>query len=100
MEIINLTRFVNNYSPSLLDHIYTNISRKYTLCGISAFEILDHFPTFFCVRQEKCHIKKEKKFIRCMKNFVLEEFITDLEHKISRIDFESKSTCVNDNVKI
>jgi len=33
-----------------------------------------------------------------MKNFVLEEFVTDLEHKLSRIDFKSKSTCVNDNV--
>jgi len=33
-----------------------------------------------------------------MKNFVLEEFITELELKLVRINFESKSTCVNDNV--
>jgi len=98
METTNPTRFANNCSPSLLGLIYTNISKKYTLCGISSFEISDHLPTFFCVRQGKCHIKKEKQFIRCMKKFALEEFLSDLEHKLSRIDFESKSTCVNDNV--
>ena len=47
MTIGNPTRFSENCNPSLLDHIYTNITKKSTYSRISAFEISDHLPIFF-----------------------------------------------------
>jgi len=32
-----------------------------------------------------------------MKQFVLEDFLIELEQKLSKIDFESTSSCINDN---
>ena len=41
MTIGNPTRFSENCTSSLLDHIHTNITTKSTYSGISAFEISD-----------------------------------------------------------
>ena len=60
LAINNPTRFANNYSPSLLDHIYTNITKQNTTSGISSFQISDHLPTFFLVRHSNCYAKREK----------------------------------------
>lgn len=98
MTINNPTRFGNNCTPSLLDHIYTNISKHDIYSGICAFEISDHLPIFFFVRRSMCHAKSEKKFKRCLKHFVLEEFLIDLEANLSKVDIDSQSTYVNDNV--
>ena len=62
MTIRNPTRFANNCSPSLLDHVYTNISSKNTSSGVSVFEISDHLPIFFLLKHSKCDVKKIKKF--------------------------------------
>ena len=85
MTVRNPTRFANNYSPSLLNHVYTNISNKNTSNGVSMFEISDHLPIFFLLKQSKCDVKKYK---RCMKNFILEEFLNELKNKLSSIAFE------------
>ena len=59
MTIRNPTRFANNCSPSLLDHVYTNISSKNTSSGVSVFEISDHLPIFFLLKHSKCDVKKK-----------------------------------------
>ena len=58
MTIRNPTRFANNCSPSLLDHVYTNISSKNTSSGVSMFEISDPLPLFFLLKHSKCDVKK------------------------------------------
>ena len=42
------TRFANNCKSSLLDHVYTNITKE-TYCGVCLYEVSDHLPTFFIV---------------------------------------------------
>ena len=61
MTIRNPTRFANNYFPSLLHHVYTKISSKNTLNGVSMFEISEHLPIFFFLKHGKCDVKKIQK---------------------------------------
>ena len=41
------TRFCDNCVPSLLDHIYTNISELKITSGLCPYDISDQIPTFF-----------------------------------------------------
>ena len=83
MKINNHTRFGENCRPSLLDHIYTNIDNTRTNSGVTLLELPDHLPTFFMVRNTTCGVKNDTKFIRYLKHFVLEDFLTDLNAKMS-----------------
>ena len=58
MPITNHTRFADNCIPSLLDHIYTNVTKKdKNDSGVMLFEISDHLPLFYLVRNSKLSIK-------------------------------------------
>ena len=72
MKTNNHTRFGENCKPSLLDHIYTNIDNTRTISGVAIFELSDHLPTFFIVKNTTCCVNNDTKLIRCMKHFVLE----------------------------
>ena len=99
MTIRNPTRFANNCSPSLLeDHVYTNISSKNTSSGVSMFKISDHLQIFFLLKHSNCDVKKIKKYKRCMKNFIPEEFLNELKNKLSNIAFEPYTASIDDNV--
>ena len=49
------TRFCNKCIPSLLDHIYTNISELKIITGLCPCDISDHIPTLFCIRKFANH---------------------------------------------
>ena len=82
----------------MLDHIYANIGSTRTNSGVALFELSDHLPTFFMVRNTTCCVKNDTKFIRCMKHFVLEDFLTDLNAKMSEIKLNYSETNVNTDV--
>ena len=82
----------------MLDHIYTNIGNTRTSSGVALFELSDHLPTFFMVQNTICCVKNDTKFIRCMKHFVLEDFLTDLNAKMSEIRLNYSETNVNTDV--
>ena len=98
MKINNHTRFGENCRPSLLDHIYTNIGNTRTNSGVALFELSDHLPTFFMLRNTTSCVKNDTKFIRCMKHFVLEDFLTDLNAIMSDIKLNYSETNVNTDV--
>jgi len=58
----------------------------------------DHLPTYFIFKNNKCFTKKEIKYKRCLKQFVLEEFLTDLEIQLSKINMEISDTNVNSDI--
>ena len=96
--LINIpTRFADNCKSSLLDHIYTNLTNKNNQSGVCMFEISDHLPIFFIAKNVKCFSNKRTKFIRSLKNFDSENFVIDLQNKLSTIGAEVK-TNVNQDV--
>ena len=98
MKINNHTRFGKNCRPSLLDHIYTNIDNTRTISGVAIFELSDHLPTFFIVKNTTCCVNNDTKLIRCVKHFVLEDFLTDLSAKMPEIKLNYSATTVNTDV--
>ena len=91
------TRFANNCKSSLLDHVYTNITEE-TYCGVCLYEVSDHLPTFFIVPKFKCCLINKQRLIRCMKNFNLEDFLVDMKRNLSKIDFDSPNSNINNDV--
>ena len=93
------TRFAStvNCNSSLLDHVYTNMPKK-TLSGVCLFEFSDHLPTSFIIPNTKSHLTNKPKYKRCMKNCGLEDFLMDLQENLSKIDFKSTNTSVNNDV--
>ena len=77
------TRFSVNCRSSLLDHIYTNITKQSNKSGVCIYEVSDHIPTFVIAKNTKCLDEKKIKFKRFMKHFILENFLTDLGNKLS-----------------
>jgi len=45
--------------------------------------------SFFIAKNTTCALKSETKFKRCMKNFILEDFLIDLSEKLSKVKFDS-----------
>ena len=77
------TRFSVNCRSSLLDHIYTNITKQSIKSGVCIYEVSDHLSTFVIAKNTKCLGEKKIKFKRFMKHFILEDFLTDLDNKLS-----------------
>ena len=50
------------------------------------------------VKNTTCCVKNDTKFQRCMKHFVLEDFLTDLNAKMSEIKLNYSETNVNTDV--
>ena len=96
--LINIpTRFADNCKSSLLDHIYTNLTNKNNQSGVCIFEISDHLQIFFIAKNVKCFSNNRTKFIRSLKNFNSENFVIDLQNKLSTIGAEVE-TNVNQDV--
>ena len=74
------TRFANNCKSSLLDHLYTNITKE-IYCGVCLYEVSDHLPTFFIVSKFKCCLINKQRLIRCMKIFNFEHFLAHMKKK-------------------
>ena len=95
------TRFADNSKSTLLDHIYTNITKQTAKSGVCIFKISDNLPAFFIVKNTKCFSDAKTKLIRNMRNFSLKTFLTDLNSELSSLsqDFssETKTASVNQN---
>jgi len=53
MAVTNHTRFSDNCKPSLLDHIYNNLTKQDTYSGVALYELSDHLPAFFYCKKYK-----------------------------------------------
>ena len=80
-----------------IDHLYTNITKE-TYCGVCLYEVSDHIPTFFIVPKFKCCLINKQRLIRCMKNFNFENFLVDMKKNLSKIDFDSPNSNINNDV--
>ena len=70
--IRNPTRFSDNRKAFLLDHIYTNNSTKLKIkAGVCLYDISDHLPTFFILKNTNFSIERVTNLKRCMKNFII-----------------------------
>ena len=94
--IASPTRFFTNCTPSLLDHIYSNIHNCNKTCGICFFDISDHLPTFLVIKNLQVSIGTKPIFRRIMKNFVLEDFLTDLWEQLQAIEITNPNITVNE----
>ena len=93
--IASPTRFFINCTPSLLDHIYSNIHNCNKTSGICFYDISDHLPTFLVIKNLKGSIGTKPIFRRTMRNFVLEDFLTDLWEQLQAIEITNPNISVN-----
>jgi len=86
--INNPTRFSKNCTPSLLDHIYTNIcdEKRINNAGITIYDISAHLPVFVNLKLNQQKIKPK---LRCMKHFDQKTFLTDLNHNLNNLNPEA-----------
>ena len=91
------TRFFSNCTPSLLDHIYSNMSNHPKTSGICLYDISDHLPTFLMIETLKHPALKKPSYKRSMKNFDIENFLVDLHKHVETINVFNPNTSVNSN---
>ena len=98
--IINApTRFSRHSKPSLLDHVYSNITQIDTIGKPCLFHISDHLPTCAIINSFGGNNKFKSKMLRCMKTFEVEEFIVDLNCELqSCCNMNNQDTDVNEDV--
>ena len=96
--INNPTRFSKNCTPSLLDHIYTNICDKKRInnAGITIYDISHHLPVFVNLRLHHPTQQKIKPKFRCMKHFDPNTFLTDLSHNLNNLNPEAGEVTLSD----
>ena len=93
--VINKPTRIGTSSRTLLDHIYTNSTRR-SINGIAKADISDHLPTFIIVQDTKMTFKATNKFyVRDMKNFSLESFCLDLSNKLENFAIDESCSLHN-----
>ena len=93
------TRFSRYSKPSLLDHIYSNITKTKIIAKPCLFHISDHLPTCIILNRFSVNKKFKSKMKRCMKFFKLEEFILDLNRQFQNYcDINNQDADVNKDV--
>ena len=91
------TRFFTNCTPSLLDHIYSNMSSHSKTSGICLYDISNHLPTFLMIETLKHPALRKPSYKRSMKNFDIEDFLVDLHKHVENINVSNPNTSVNSN---
>ena len=76
------TPFSKSSKPSLLDHIYYNITKKELIGKLCLFEIFVHLPTCSIIKNFRVKKQSSVKLKRCMNSFDVEKFIFDLNDEI------------------
>ena len=97
--INNPIRYADNCKSTLLDYIYTNITKQTTKSGECVFEILDHLPAFCIVENTRCRSDAKTKLIRNMRHFIRETFMVDLDNELSSLsqDFSGETNTASVN---
>ena len=93
------TRFFTNCTPSLLDHIYSNMSNHRKTSGICLYDISDHLPNFLIMKILKHSTLRKPSYKRSMKNCDIDNFLADLQKHVENIDASNPYTGVNSNSK-
>ena len=93
--INNPTRYADNCKSTLLDHIYSNITKRPSKSGVRIFEILNHllvvFAIFCIVKNARCLSDAKTKLIRNARHFSLETFLIDLDNELFSLSQNSLS---------
>ncbi len=87
LQLINLPTHISHNYKTLIDHVYTNIPEDNNIItNCIAHQISDHIPilTSFKLFQTP-NQGFQRKIIRDMKNFKLDNFITDLNSNLESI---------------
>ena len=93
------TRFSRRSKPSLLDHVYSNITQKEIIGKPCLFHIPDHLPTCAIINRFSANKKFKSKMKRCMKTFKVENAIIDLICQLqSCLNINNQDTDVNEDV--
>ena len=92
-QIITTPNRVTRDSSSLIDHIYTNISKYKMHSGIIETDVSDHFPVFVAFEHFSCINKNgpNKKTIRSYRNYDAASFCEDL----GKVDWKKVYRCTD-----
>ena len=92
------TRFSTMSKPSLLYHIYSNITRKTLLTKPCLYDISDHLPVCLIIKNLNSNKKGEIKLKRSMTLFVTEDFLIDLGSTLENYPEINPNSSVNDDL--
>ena len=85
-SVKNATRIPEKNKKSLLDHVYSNMSSREILTETILYDISDHLPNITFINT---HISikppNHKSFVRNLKHFKTEKFLSDLKTRLSCI---------------
>ena len=86
--------------PSLLHHTYSNINSYDKINGICFYDISDHLPTFLVMKNLQVSNCNKPIFRRTMKNFVIENFLSNLQEELQTIEISNPDISVKVSLKI
>ena len=89
------TRFFTNCDSSLFDHIYSNINSYDEISGIGFYDISDHLPTFLVMKNLQVSNCNKPIFRRTKKNFVIKNFLSNLQEELQTIEISNFDISVN-----
>ena len=91
--LIDLPTHLTPQTDTLIDHIYTNDSRRSITSGVALSDLSDHLPIFASIYTKTFSKKPEREqFIRDMSNFDSQLFLTDLANNLSEIDCTNQTS--------
>lgn len=79
--ILKPTRLKANQKPSLIDNIFINYFENNAWSGNLIAKISDHMPNFLIIDHKVSKMKHKPEFKRDFKNFIENEFVSDIKSK-------------------
>ena len=85
-------------TATLIDHVYTNDLKNNVKCYILKHDLSDHWPILFTVAKSALKSPPSKSFTRDTRNFILENFLLDLQQAFDVHKFNPRNNLLHDSV--
>ena len=89
---------VTSSTATLIDHVYTNDLKNNVKCFILKHDSSDHWPILFTVAKNALKSPPSKSFTRDTRNFILENFLLDLQQAFDVHKFNPRNNLLHDSV--
>ena len=85
-------------TATLLDHVYSNDLKNNVKCYILKHDLSDHRPILFTVAKNALKYPHSKSFTRDTRNFILENFLLDLQQAFDEHKFNPPNNLLHDSL--
>ena len=97
IQLINSPTRIQNKTKTLIDHLYTNIHEQQFNTNCLIYDMSDHLPILTVLNPYQSQPPKyNRKLIRNMKKFNLDDFALDLQLNLSTFNFNNPNISGNE----